>query len=236
MPDPTTVRELFKAVAERYDLLNRVLSLGIDRRWRRLLVRGAGIGTGSRVLDVCAGTGDIIVEFLKDGRCGRIVGVDFSIEMLAHAERKVVSHKRGGSAALVCADALALPFADGGYDLVTMGFGLRNLADYGKGVREAARLLAPGGRLFILEFAPPKRGLLLFLYRFYLRYLIPLIGGALTKRRAAYEHLSETIAGFLAPDEVLSLMGRAGLVELRSLPQTFGVAYRYEGRKAGPAG
>jgi demethylmenaquinone methyltransferase/2-methoxy-6-polyprenyl-1,4-benzoquinol methylase len=236
MPDPTTVRKLFAAVAERYDLLNHVLSLGIDRRWRRLLVRGAGIGAGARVLDVCAGTGDIMVGFIRDGRCGRVVGVDFSIEMLSIAGEKIRARKGERPAALVCADALVLPFADAIFDVVTMGFGLRNLADYGKGVREAARVLAPGGRLFILEFAPPQRGLLLLLYRLYLRYLIPLIGGVLTKRRAAYEHLSETIAGFLAPNDVLSLMGRAGLTQLRAQPLTFGIAYRYEGRKKGGGG
>ncbi len=231
MPNPVTVKSLFAAVARRYDLLNHVLSLSIDRIWRRRLVSLSGVTDGARVLDICAGTGDIVIAFLRATRYGHVVGLDFSREMLAVGREKLDAWGRGAGAALVCGDALVLPFADDTFDVATMGFGLRNLADYGRGIEEAARVLRPGGKLLILEFAPPRGGLFALAYRVYLRLLIPIIGGVLTGRREAYEHLSDTIAGFLRPEEVLALMEQARLVNRTAHPQTLGIAYIYIGRK-----
>jgi demethylmenaquinone methyltransferase/2-methoxy-6-polyprenyl-1,4-benzoquinol methylase len=231
MPDPRTVRNLFADVAARYDLLNHVLSCSIDRLWRRRLVDLATARRGGpSVLDICCGTGDIALAF--HNRTGaRVVGVDFSPPMLSVARAKVRRRGRGREIDMACGDALALPFADDTFDIATMGFGLRNLSDYGAGISEAARIVRPGGRVLILEFAPPRGRGFLFLYRFYLRFVIPIVGGLLTGKRSAYEHLSDTIAGFLEPREVLGVMGGCGLRDLASVRLTGGIAYIYIGEK-----
>ena len=231
MPNPRIVRNLFADVADRYDLLNHVLSCSIDRLWRRRLVALASPGRGRPfVLDICCGTGDIALAFQRKTR-GRIVGVDFSREMLAVALRKARRSARGREIGLACGDALVLPFAYGLFDVATMGFGLRNLSDYGAGIAEAARVIKAGGRVLILEFAPPRGKGLVFLYRFYLRYIVPIVGGLLTGRRSAYEHLSDTIAGFLPPQEVVGVMAACGLHDLRAIRLTGGIAYIYIGEK-----
>jgi demethylmenaquinone methyltransferase/2-methoxy-6-polyprenyl-1,4-benzoquinol methylase len=232
MPNPRIVRNLFAVIAGRYDLLNHVLSCGIDRLWRRRLVTLAITGgSGLSVLDICSGTGDIALAFRR--RAGvRVVGVDFSREMLSVAQKKAAHPLVGRGIDLVCGDALALPFADGTFDVATMGFGLRNLSNYGKGISEATRVVTMGGRILILEFAPPKHRGVLFLYRLYLRFVIPIVGGLLTGRRAAYEHLSDTIAGFLGPRQVIGVMEECGLKNLKAVRLTGGIAYIYSGGKS----
>jgi demethylmenaquinone methyltransferase/2-methoxy-6-polyprenyl-1,4-benzoquinol methylase len=231
MPNPRIVRNLFAVIAGRYDLLNHVLSCGIDRLWRRRLVALAAAGRpGLSAIDICSGTGDIALAFRRRAGC-RVVGVDFSREMLSVAQKKAARPSAGRGIDLVCADALTLPFADGTFDVATMGFGLRNLSDYVGGITEAARVVRAGGRVLILEFAPPKATGVLVLYRLYLRFVIPIVGGLLTGRRAAYEHLSDTIAGFLAPREVIGVMEECGLKDLKALRLTGGIAYIYIGEK-----
>jgi demethylmenaquinone methyltransferase/2-methoxy-6-polyprenyl-1,4-benzoquinol methylase len=230
-PNRRTVRELFAQIAGRYDLLNHVLSCSIDRLWRRRLVGLASAGGGVRsVLDICCGTGDIALAFGRATRA-RVTGVDFSHEMLAVAAHKAAKRRLQGRIGLVCGDALALPVADGAFDVVTMGFGLRNLSDYRAGIAEAARAARPGGCVFILEFAPPRNTAVLFLYRLYLRFMIPVIGGILTGRRAAYEHLSDTIAGFLTPREVTGMMAAVGLRSPAAIRLTGGIAYIYSAQR-----
>jgi demethylmenaquinone methyltransferase / 2-methoxy-6-polyprenyl-1,4-benzoquinol methylase len=230
MPNRRTVRDLFAQIAGRYDLLNHVLSCSIDRLWRRRLVRlAAARGGDPSILDICCGTGDIALAFRRATRA-RIVGIDFSREMLSVARRKA-ANRRDGRIDLVCADALALPVADGAFDVATMGFGLRNLSDYRAGIAEAARAVRPGGRVFILEFAPPKNRGVLALYRLYLRFVIPIVGGLLTGRRSAYEHLSDTIAGFMEPREVVGMMAACGLSNPAAIRLTGGIAYIYSAQK-----
>lgn len=231
MPNRRAVRDLFAQIAGRYDLLNHVLSCSIDRLWRRRLVRlASGVGGVRSVLDICCGTGDLALAF---GRAtpARVTGIDFSHEMLAVAARKAAKRRTRGGIGLVCGDALALPAADGAFDVVTMGFGLRNLSDFRAGIAEAARVVRPGGRVFVLEFAPPPNTAILFLYRLYLRFMIPVIGGILTGRRSAYEHLSDTIAGFLAPGEVMDMMTAIGLRGAIAIRLTGGIAYIYSAEK-----
>jgi demethylmenaquinone methyltransferase/2-methoxy-6-polyprenyl-1,4-benzoquinol methylase len=231
MPNPQTVRNLFAAVADRYDLLNHVLSCSIDRLWRRRLVGlAAQRHETPSVLDICCGTGDIALAF-RQRTSARIIGVDFSPQMLSVARRKARYHARGREIGLVCGDALALPFADDIFDVATMGFGLRNLSDYGAGISEAARVVRAGGSVLILEFAPPEGRGLLYLYRFYLRFIVPIVGGLLTGRRSAYEHLSDTITGFLEPREVVGIMAVCGLRDLKAVRLTGGIAYIYAGKK-----
>ncbi len=233
-PDPQAVRDLFAVIARRYDLLNHVLSCSIDRLWRRRLVRLAGVSrAGGTVLDICCGTGDIALAFRRHTDA-RVVGVDFSPQMLSVARNKARAAPSGNAIGLVCADALLLPVADGTFEIATMGFGLRNLSDYGGGIAEAARALKPGGRLLILEFAPPKHRAVLFFYRLYLRFAVPVIGGLLTGSMSAYEHLSDTIAGFLEPREVMDVMSARGLDNVRAVRLTAGIAYIYIGEKRAP--
>ncbi len=235
MPNPQIVRNIFAEIAGRYDLLNHVLSCSIDRLWRRRLVGLVAAGGGGlSVLDICSGTGDIALAIGR--RPGaRVIGVDFSREMLSVARSKAGRRPAGRAIGLVCADALTLPFGDGAFDVATMGFGLRNLSDYGRGIAEAARVVRVGGRVVILEFAPPKSRGILFFYRLYLRFVIPIIGGLLTGSPSAYEHLSDTIAGFLRPREVIDVMTACGLKNPRAIRLTGGIAYIYSAQKRGPA-
>jgi demethylmenaquinone methyltransferase / 2-methoxy-6-polyprenyl-1,4-benzoquinol methylase len=231
MPNRRTVRDLFAQIAGRYDLLNHVLSCSVDRLWRRRLVRLAGAGgEAESVIDICCGTGDIALAFRRKA-LDRIVGADFSREMLSVAREKAHRRPGGRGIDLFCADALELPFADGSFSVATMGFGLRNLSDYRAGIAEAARVVRPGGRVLILEFAPPKNSGILFLYRLYLRFVIPIVGGILTGKRSAYEHLSDTIAGFLEPREVTGMMAAAGLRNPEALRLTGGIAYIYSAER-----
>ncbi len=205
MPEASTIRRMFAGVAPRYDLLNRVLSLGIDRRWRREVVSSLSLESGDRVLDVCCGTGDLALEIAPRARCA---ACDFTWEMLTRAQQK--STRAGAPIRLAAADALRLPFPSGSFDAATVGFGVRNLEDLGAGLRELRRVLRPGGVLAILEFSQPTHFLLRGLYRFYLHGLLPVIGRVLSKRQGAYRYLADSIAGFPDPQTLCRFLVDAG--------------------------
>lgn len=226
-------RDLFSQIAPKYDRLNHLLSLGIDRRWRRALVDHAEVGVGEkvRILDLCTGTGDIAIEFARRAPAGEIVGVDLSGRMLEIARQKLDRLGLQRRIALQEADCLDLPFEDGTFDIATIGFGLRNLANYERGIAEMARVLKDGGRLLILEFSLPPVVLLSRIYRFYLTRIIPLIGGVVAGERRAYEYLASSIQGFLKREEVLALMRSNELEKLYSKELTGGIASLYRGVK-----
>jgi demethylmenaquinone methyltransferase/2-methoxy-6-polyprenyl-1,4-benzoquinol methylase len=152
--------------------------------------------------------------------------------MLEGGRRKVARIRPGSEKRLLPGDAQALPFSDAAFDIITMGFGLRNLSDKLKGVREAVRVLTPGGRLFILEFAPPQSSLLLVPYRLYLGRILPVIGGIVSANRGAYGYLADSIHGFLLPAEVAGLMEESGLTDITAHSMTGGIAYLYRGVKS----
>jgi len=210
-PKRAYVRRIFGAIAPRYDLLNHVLSVNLDRRWRRRAVDRLDwerAPEGS-YLDLCAGTQDLAAELgNRKGFGGRVVAADFVQEMLLRG--------RGKSArALPCnADALALPFGDACFDGATVGFGVRNLMDLDAGLREAARVLKPGARLVILEFTTPRRQPLRGLYLFYFRRLLPLVGRLVSKHRDAYEWLPASVLAFPGPDALGQRMQEAGFREV----------------------
>lgn len=217
--DPTRVARMFTEISPRYDLLNRVLSLGLDGSWRRTAVRMARPGAARRVLDLATGTGDFAFEFLRrpDFR-GEVVGLDFSDEMLARARAKAAARGVTGRVRFLAGDALRLPAPDASFDVVSVGFGVRNFSDLERGLAEARRVLAPGGRLVVLEFfrkekeeSPP--------IRVYLDQVLPRVGSWISRNRSAYSYLRETGKGFLSPDEFVSLLGSAGFstIVLRSL-------------------
>jgi demethylmenaquinone methyltransferase / 2-methoxy-6-polyprenyl-1,4-benzoquinol methylase len=228
--DRTRTPDMFNSIAGRYDLLNRVLSLGIDRRWRRAMVTFARVRDGAAVLDVATGTGDVALEFARRTGAGAIVGVDMSAGMLDVAGAKLPAAS-GRAVDLVQGDALSLPFADATFDAVAIAFGLRNLPDYGAGVAEMVRVLRPGGRLVVLEFLPP-RGTTLLAYRAYLGTFLPVVGRLLSGSNHAYRYLASSIRGFLEESRVRALLANAGLQRVESRRFTAGIAALYRGAKS----
>jgi demethylmenaquinone methyltransferase/2-methoxy-6-polyprenyl-1,4-benzoquinol methylase len=223
MPEAAFIRRMFAGVAPRYDLLNHLLSLGIDRRWRASVAARLALGPSERLLDLCCGTGDLALELA--GRC-RALGCDFTWEMLTRARRK--SRRRGLALELVAADALRLPFADGVFDAATVAFGVRNLEDLTGGLAELHRVLRPGGRLVILEFSQPNHPLLRLPYRLYLNGLLPLVGRLISHRREAYRYLADSIAGFPDPETLSRLLIGPGFRNVRFERLTGGIVAVHE--------
>jgi demethylmenaquinone methyltransferase/2-methoxy-6-polyprenyl-1,4-benzoquinol methylase len=223
--------EMFSMIAHRYDLLNHLLSLNIDRLWRRRLVERSGLPLGGRVLDACAGTGDVAFAFARYADPSEVVGVDLSRAMLEIGKEKALRKKLDGLVRFVEGDVLALPFEDGRFDAVSIAFGLRNLPDYAAGIAEMTRVLVPRGRLLVLEFAPPSRDLYRRGYVFYLGRVIPLVGGAVSGSSEAYGYLASSVGEFLARERVLNLMEAAGLKNVSAKRMTGGIVYLYSGEK-----
>ena len=201
---PDGVRVMFDRIAPVYDLMNRVMTMGLDRRWRRLAA-AAAVRPGDRVLDACCGTGDLALACERAG--GRVTGLDFSERMLARARRKSVSVE------WVRGDALALPFEDGSFEAATVGFGVRNLADLEGGFRELSRVLGPGGRVVCLEITRP-RGVMRPFFRLWFDGVVPLLGRILPGG-AAYSYLPASVRRFPGPEDLAELMTRAGLADVR---------------------
>ncbi|MGH9866858.1 MAG: bifunctional demethylmenaquinone methyltransferase/2-methoxy-6-polyprenyl-1,4-benzoquinol methylase UbiE [Candidatus Polarisedimenticolia bacterium] len=226
MPAADEVRAMFGAIACRYDTLNRVLSLGTDRAWRRRTCDLLAIAPGELAADLCCGTGDLAMEMASRG--ARVVGVDFSPEMLRLAAAK-------GARGLTEADCLRLPFPDGRFDVATVAFGVRNLADLGAGLREILRVLRPGGRAGILEFAHPTGTVFPWIYRGYLRWAVPSIGAALSGRRAAYDYLGSSIEQFPDQPRMETILVEAGFGRVRHVNFARGIAALYLGCKGSRA-
>jgi demethylmenaquinone methyltransferase/2-methoxy-6-polyprenyl-1,4-benzoquinol methylase len=218
MPDPSQVRSMFARIAGSYDLLNRVLSLGIDRRWRQAAVRQAGEVEGRVVVDACSGTGDLALAFRDAG--ARVVGVDFTREMLVHA----VTKDRGGEVAFAQGDALRLPVADGSADVASVAFGIRNVADRKRGLEELMRVVRPGGRVLVLEFTTPPGVVLGALYRFYFTRVLPIVGRLVSGDDGAYTYLPRTVLAWPSPTELEREMAEVGLVACGHRLLTRGIA------------
>jgi demethylmenaquinone methyltransferase/2-methoxy-6-polyprenyl-1,4-benzoquinol methylase len=221
-PDPQRIRSMFASISTRYDRANQVLSAGVHHRWRRQAVRWSGAGAGDAVLDCATGTGDLAIAFRKSG--ARVVGTDFVPEMLAIARTKAPGVE------FRLADVTALPYDDATFDVSSIAFGIRNVADPAKGIDELARVLRPGGRVMVLELGSPANPLFRALYDTYRRHALPRVGGVLTGERSAYEYLEASSAGFPCGEDFVQLMlgtGRFESVEFR--PLTFGIAYLYRG-------
>jgi demethylmenaquinone methyltransferase/2-methoxy-6-polyprenyl-1,4-benzoquinol methylase len=224
----TYVRDMFTAIAPRYDFLNHVLSLNIDRRWRRRAVarldweaRPAGT-----YLDVCAGTMDLAAELARQaGFRGSVVGADFVVPMLARGRTKAVR------AVPVAADALTLPFPDASFDGAMVGFGLRNLADLDAGLREAARVLKPGARFVVLEFTTPRWAPLRAVYLFYFRRVLPVVGRVVSKHTDAYTYLPESVLAFPDPDAFAARFAAAGFRDVRYDVLTGGICALHHGAR-----
>jgi demethylmenaquinone methyltransferase/2-methoxy-6-polyprenyl-1,4-benzoquinol methylase len=225
MQDPAFVRQAFAEIAPRYVLTNHVLSLGIDVLWRRRVAALASEVRPARVLDVATGSGDLAASVQAACPAALVVGIDFCAPMLVHAQRRGLRH-------LLVADGMQLPFAAGTFDLVTIGFGLRNMADYPAAAREMGRVLRPRGRLVVLDFSLPEN-LFRAPYRLYLHHLLPMIAGMLTGRRSAYQYLAGSIETFPSGRQMMALLEVNGFASTQWIPLTGGVASIYVATVAG---
>lgn len=226
----TYVQRIFSEIAPRYDLLNRLLSLGIDRRWRKVALRRLAwtASPGGIYLDLCAGTLDVGAELSRQaGFAGKIVGADFAQPMLAagvgKASRDVLVP--------VVADAMALPLRSDAFDGAIVAFGIRNVADLLAGLREVHRVLKPGARLVILEFSTPRVPLVRAGYLFYFHRILPLIGRLISGHRTAYTYLPRSVANFPETDKLAAAMTEAGFRDVRWETLTFGISAVHVGTK-----
>lgn len=225
------IQQMFGAIAPRYDFLNRLLSFGIDRRWRTKAVRLLKYREGSRILDVATGTGDVALEI---ARCTpgsvRITGADFCREMIDLGAVKVAASPYAGRIDLKVAPCEDLPFADDTFDSITIAFGIRNVVDRKLGLAEMWRVLRPGGRMIILEFSTPRSQLFRQLYYFYFRRLLPVVGG-LFSRYNAYKYLPDSVLEFPSQEEFSRMIAEAGFRNIHIHELTFGIATIYVGEK-----
>jgi demethylmenaquinone methyltransferase / 2-methoxy-6-polyprenyl-1,4-benzoquinol methylase len=229
-PERNAVRAMFDRIAPRYDMLNRVLSAGIDRRWRRRCIDELSLDVPSRVLDLCTGTADLLIEFLRrdEGHIG--AGLDLSEEMLFRGLDKLEEMNLDSRGWLAAGDAQRLPFPDGAFDGATVGFGIRNVAEPRAALEELQRVLRPGARLVILEFAIP-RGLLGTAYRFYFDRVLPRVGGLVSGDPGAYRYLPDSVARFPAPRDFMQMMQDVGFAHVRCKKLTAGIACLYRGER-----
>ena len=221
---------MFDRIAGRYDFLNRVISLGLDRRWRRLAARVVA-ADGSRVLDLATGTGDVALEIARQAPGARVVGLDPSSRMLEQAEDKVRDACWTDRVELLPGRAETLPFDDDSFDGAIVAWGIRNVADRPAALQEMARVVRPDGRVVILEGTEPRSHLLAFPARFYMHHLVPRLGAWLSRAKE-YRYLQTSIAAFPPPAEFASLMAANGLEVLEVRPLTFGVCCLFVARPA----
>jgi demethylmenaquinone methyltransferase/2-methoxy-6-polyprenyl-1,4-benzoquinol methylase len=217
---------MFGSIAARYDLANRLLSCGIDSYWRR---RAAEIVAGwqpNKILDLATGTGDLAIALQKKMPAAEIVGADFQPEMLELARQKGVSRT-------VIADAMKLPVADSSFVCVTVAFGLRNMEDWGRALREMARVIGGNGHLLVLEFSLPTTSILRAAYRLYLHRCLPFLGSFLTKQKRAYDYLGDSIEEFPSGNTMLGLIEGSGFDNARAEPLTGGIVTIYTATKTG---
>jgi len=223
-PEPARIKQMFGSIAGRYDRANTVLSAGVHHLWRRTAVRWAGAKDADAVLDCATGTGDLAIAFKNAVGGGRVVGTDFTPEMIELAREK------SREITFEVADVTALPFADDTFDIASISFGIRNVGDPAKGIAEMARVVRPGGRVIVLEFGQPSNRVIGSLYDAYRRHFMPRLGGAVTGERGAYEYLESSAARFPCGDEFIAMMrGAANFSSIEYRKLTFGVAYLYRG-------
>ncbi len=229
---PQRIAGMFDAIAGRYDLLNTVLSGGLDRYWRRRAIASLQLTGTEQLLDVCTGTADLAIAAVRgQPRASRVVGVDFSGAMLARGVAKVGAAKLHALVALVRGDAMALPAATGSVDAVTMAFGIRNVQDPHVACAELHRVLRPGGRVAILEFGLPMVPAVRPLYLWYFRHVLPRVGRAVSRHSGAYSYLPESVGAFPWGDAFATWLSAAEFEHVRVRPLAFGIVYLYSASK-----
>ncbi len=208
------VRGMFARISHRYDLMNRLMTGGRDIAWRREVIRLARLGPNARILDVATGTGDIVIEALRQHPDALAIGSDFTFEMMKTGQSKSGAEKVRWNAA----DALRLPYPDNAFDAVTSGFGVRNFIDREQAFREQRRVLKPGSRVICLEISKPPKNLLRPFFLFFFNKIVPFAGGIISGQRDAYTYLPQSVNEFLTPDELKAIMERAGLRDVEYKP------------------
>jgi demethylmenaquinone methyltransferase/2-methoxy-6-polyprenyl-1,4-benzoquinol methylase len=247
---PDSIAGMFDAIAPRYDLLNHLLSAGIDRRWRAAAIRSLELTGRETVLDVCCGTADVALTAVGDthrraergsdgpsrhpaSRAARVVGVDFSGAMLALGLQKIRAAGEAGRITLVRGDAMQVPARDRSVDAVIVAFGIRNVQRPEVACREMARVLRPGGRLAILEFGVPRIPGVRSLYLWYFTHVLPKVGRMISGHNAAYSYLPASVGTFGPPAAFAETLRQAGFADIRADPLTFGIVYLYTARRTG---
>jgi len=225
-PDPTKIRAMFRDISPGYDRANTILSAGVHHLWRRAAVRVSGAKKGDAILDCATGTGDLAIAFKKRVQNGRVVGTDFVPEMIE------LARKKSPRIEFEVADVTQLPYANDTFDVASISFGIRNVGDPRKGIRELARVVKPGGRVVILEFGQPRGRAFGAFYDFYRKRILPRLGGVLTGNRDAYDYLESSTARFPSGEDFAAMMREsADFISIDFRPLTLGIAWLYCGVK-----
>lgn len=226
MNEQEVIGQMFDRIATTYDVVNRVLSMRQDVRWRAHVAEMLPKDCRT-ILDVACGTADLAIAFHKSRPLAQVTGVDISDRMLEIGKKKVAHLGLAEKSKLLLADARSLPFADESFDAVTAGFGVRNFTELQASLREMRRVLKPDGQIFILEFSLPKNRLLRALYLLYFRYVLPVVGGILSRDFAAYRYLNETVESFFSAEQFTEILSKSGFVRVSAQPLSCGVATLY---------
>jgi len=225
------IERMFNSIAPRYDVLNRMLSGGVDQQWRRVVMKEVLDSQPQRLLDVATGTADLALMAARKG-VPQVIGVDIADQMLEVGRRKVSKADLDRRVELLNGDAEKLPFSDRQFDVATVAFGVRNFEDLAAGLRQIHRVLRPGGKLIVLEFSRPRVFPVKQLYAFYNRFILPAVGSLVSGDSGAYTYLPESIAVFPEGDEFLNWMEEAGFTQRKARRLTFGIASVYVGHRA----
>lgn len=227
------VREMFSRVARRYDFLNHFLSMGLDIRWRSITAREVtGLGENDALADLCTGTGDLAVALKKASPKARVIALDFTPAMVAIGPPKA-ERKKLDRIAFGIGDSLSLPLRSNSVAAASVAFGIRNVSDLDRGLREMIRVVRPGGKVLVLEFTKPRGFFFGPLYMFYFRYILPLLGRMIAATAGdAYRYLPQSVQAFAGPEEMTERMRALGLTDVRAVSMTFGVVHLYVGKKA----
>lgn len=230
--DERLVSAMFSAIAPRYDVLNRLLSLRRDVAWRRQAIASLQCAPGERLLDVATGTADMLIEAATQYPAKvRLIGIDLSYDMLRYGIAKLAPHPAAPPVHLFAGSGLELPYRSDSFNAASIAFGIRNVANHFQVLAELARVLRPGGRLAILEFAPETEPVLAGVYGFYLKHILPRLGGMISGNRRAYQYLHDSVVQFPATSDFLRLMEAAGFTDVRARKLTFGIVNLFSARR-----
>lgn len=228
MNEKQNIGSLFNRIAGSYDRLNHLLSLNIDKRWRKKAVKM--LHPCEQLLDVAVGTGDLAIEIVRQGKAQHVTGIDLSTEMMKIGAEKVAKRNMQGQIEFVEASALALPYPDGHFDAVTCAYGVRNFSDLDQGLCEMRRVLKPGGQLLILEFSYPKNRLFAWAYDLYFSHILPKIGKWLSKDKTAYDYLNRSVKNFIWGEAMAAKLEKAGFCDLNYKALSFEITTIYTAR------
>ena len=232
MPKQDSIKKMFDGIAPSYDRLNHLMSLGVDRRWRRRAVKEVVDGSAQQILDIACGTGDLTVDIAKAAGAGsKVTGSDISEGMMSFVMSKAAHEGVSERIRLKVADGCNLPWEDGSFDRVTCAFGIRNFEDKSKGLKEFCRVIRPGGKMIILELSVPSNKFLLALYKLYFLHVMPWIGGMISGDKAAYRYLPASVMAFPSPETFCGMISAAGFRTVRHRAFTMGLCRMYIGEK-----